>query len=246
MFHTRYSLWKQVYSHRVGKAIEYMIADAFKLADPVLGISKKIDDPREFMHLDDTILNTISASKDQDLKPAQEIVKRFRKRQLYKFADEVLIPDEYWSHIEAINPADIAQYSNHAKNGKGLREENIRIHKFKINYAMKNQNPIDSVHFYSKWNMSASFSIPKERVSLLVPEKFSESYVRVFCTQPEQVAETQRCFRKLLHDVYPWAIPSRHLSLPPSPNKATNAAAASSSTQVGIQNVIQAKQHFLK
>jgi len=25
MFHTRYSLFKQVYSHRVGKAIEYMI-----------------------------------------------------------------------------------------------------------------------------------------------------------------------------------------------------------------------------
>lgn len=29
MFHTRYSLFKQIYSHRASKAIEFMITDAF-------------------------------------------------------------------------------------------------------------------------------------------------------------------------------------------------------------------------
>ena len=32
MFHSRYSLWKQVYSHRVTKCIEYMIGDMYSAA----------------------------------------------------------------------------------------------------------------------------------------------------------------------------------------------------------------------
>lgn len=32
MFHTRYSLFKQIYTHRVGKSIELMIVDAFLAA----------------------------------------------------------------------------------------------------------------------------------------------------------------------------------------------------------------------
>jgi len=48
LFHTRYSLFKQVYSHRVAKAIEYMIQDAFSLADPVLQISSRILEPETF------------------------------------------------------------------------------------------------------------------------------------------------------------------------------------------------------
>lgn len=35
MFHTRYSLFKQIYTHRVGKAIELMIVDAFLAASKV-------------------------------------------------------------------------------------------------------------------------------------------------------------------------------------------------------------------
>lgn len=36
MFHTRYSLFKQIYTHRVGKAIELMIVDAFMAASKFL------------------------------------------------------------------------------------------------------------------------------------------------------------------------------------------------------------------
>ena len=40
MFHTRYSLFKQVYTHRVGQALEFMLHDIFTMADPVLQISE--------------------------------------------------------------------------------------------------------------------------------------------------------------------------------------------------------------
>jgi deoxynucleoside triphosphate triphosphohydrolase SAMHD1 len=51
MFHTRYRLWKQVYAHHVGKAIEYMISDAYTLADPYMHISKCIDSPVKYMRM---------------------------------------------------------------------------------------------------------------------------------------------------------------------------------------------------
>ena len=42
LFHTRYSLHKQVYGHRVSKAVEYMLCDVLLLADPVLHLSEAV------------------------------------------------------------------------------------------------------------------------------------------------------------------------------------------------------------
>ncbi len=65
MFHTRYSMHKQVYTHKVGKAIEYMISDALLLADPFLKISEAVDSPERYCYLTDSIVQTIEASKAQ-------------------------------------------------------------------------------------------------------------------------------------------------------------------------------------
>ena len=44
LFHTRYSLFKRVYGHRVNSAIQYMIIDMLLAADPILKISASVDD----------------------------------------------------------------------------------------------------------------------------------------------------------------------------------------------------------
>ena len=67
-------MFKQVYSHRVGKAIELMIADAFQAADPVLHISDQLDRPEDFMSLTDSLLMRIQFSKEQELEEARQIV----------------------------------------------------------------------------------------------------------------------------------------------------------------------------
>lgn len=41
MFHTRYTLFKQIYNHRVGKSIELMIVDAFMEASKYYLIIKR-------------------------------------------------------------------------------------------------------------------------------------------------------------------------------------------------------------
>merc|ERR1712137_424771 len=178
LFHTRYSLFKQVYTHRVNKAIEYMIDDALTAADPYLKISDKIHDPEKFYLLTGSLLNSIESSQIEGMEKAKEIVKRLRKRQLYKLACEAIIPADDLSGItEKISKKAIAQCKLHVQSP--LSEEHILIHKLTLNYAMKDKNPVDSIHFFNTPSGRVPISIPKERVSLLIPTEFSEKCIRI-------------------------------------------------------------------
>ena len=73
-----------MYSHRVGKAVEYMICDILKMADPVLHISSRIYDANDYITLTDSILKTIEYSKEEELEPARQLCLNLRRRQLYK------------------------------------------------------------------------------------------------------------------------------------------------------------------
>jgi len=64
LYHTRFSLFKRVYTHRVGKAIEYMLTDALLAADSVMGISSAIFHGEDYLHLTDDIIRQIERSKD--------------------------------------------------------------------------------------------------------------------------------------------------------------------------------------
>ncbi|KCV73444.1 hypothetical protein H696_00980 [Fonticula alba] len=59
MFHTRYSLFKRIYTHRVGTSIEYMVVDAMLLADQALGISSSIDRADTYLSMTDSVLDDI-------------------------------------------------------------------------------------------------------------------------------------------------------------------------------------------
>mmetsp|Transcript_4202 Transcript_4202/g.5198 ORF Transcript_4202/g.5198 Transcript_4202/m.5198 type:complete len:87 (+) Transcript_4202:1113-1373(+) len=61
---------------------------------------------------------------------------------------------------------------------------------------MKDANPVDNVHFFAQWTDREHFSIPKQRVSLLIPDDFSEQYIRVYCRDPEKVLDVQVAFRQ--------------------------------------------------
>ena len=64
LFNTRYSLFKRIYTHSVGKAIEYMLVDAMVLADKSLHISACIDDPELYLALTDSIVEKIEFSQN--------------------------------------------------------------------------------------------------------------------------------------------------------------------------------------
>lgn len=194
MFHTRYSMHKQVYSHKVSFAIELMITDCLGLADPYLKIFDCINDPSQYMLLTDSILNRIESSKDRNLIPSQTILKRLRKRDLYKIADEVLIPEEKAKIASAITELNICSQ------GKCLRPHEIFLKKSVLNYAMKERNPVDNCHFFAQPSKSESFSIKKENVSLMIPDQFTETYLRIYVKNPEDVEVARESFRKCLKE----------------------------------------------
>ena len=49
----------------IGKAIEYMVGDAFNAANGVMKITDKLTDPKRYSTLTDSILRQIEVSEDQ-------------------------------------------------------------------------------------------------------------------------------------------------------------------------------------
>jgi HD superfamily phosphohydrolase len=189
MFHTRYSLHKMIYTHRASKAVEYMITDVLLAADPVLKISESIFDPELYVNMTDCILRQIEYSRDQALAPAQDILKRLRKRDLYGFVDEILI---YPSFTSKVTEAEIVNFQDGNSN---LQPEDIIIHDMKINYAMKEKDPVSHVKFYQSGRQEP-FYLEKEAVSVLIPEVFQERYIRLYVRDRKNREAARIAFKK--------------------------------------------------
>ncbi|KAG0219960.1 SAM domain and HD [Mortierella sp. NVP41] len=213
LYHTRFSLFKRVYTHRVGKAIEYMLTDALLAADSVMGISQAIFDGEQYLHLTDDIIRQIERSHEPGLEDSKAILKRIRTRNLYKFVDELLIPREKLGVLtkENINSTEIVSCQG---SNDHLRRDDVIVEFLKNNYAMKDQNPVDGIKFFSKTNHSASYHIPKEKVSSLIPSEFQENIIRVFSRDPTKVQAVHEAFRRLMSRFYRGSDGSSNL--PPS------------------------------
>jgi hypothetical protein len=64
--------------------------------------------------------------------------------------------------------------------------EDFEIYLGTANYGQKDNNPVDSVKFYKKPNYNGngfnpeSFSLKKEEVSSVLPERFSDTMLRLY------------------------------------------------------------------
>ncbi|KAF9313226.1 SAM domain and HD [Podila horticola] len=213
LYHTRFSLFKRVYTHRVGKAIEYMLTDALLAADQVMKISSAIFSGPEYLHLTDDIIRQIERSREPGLETSQAILKRIRTRNLYKFVDELLIPREKLRILTKENINSLEIVSCQSPNDH-LQVDDVIVEFLKNNYAMKDQNPVDGIKFFSKTNNSASYHIPKEKVSSLIPSEFQENFIRVFSRDPTKVKAVHEAFRRLMSRFYRTSDGSSNL--PPS------------------------------
>ena len=51
----------------------------------------------------------------------------------------------------------------------------------KINYGMKDKNPVDFVNFVMRADDTTASKIRREQVSCLIPHVFQELYIRCYC-----------------------------------------------------------------
>jgi HD superfamily phosphohydrolase len=182
LFNTRYSMFKQVYSHRVGNSIEHMVGDAFTLADPYLKIAEQTDSAETYTYLTDAILKTIESSRMPELEPARAVIRRLRKRDLYRLADELIIPSGEFEKWKIPTAAELITYQ--PSSTITLQEEDIIVDSHVNNYGMKDKNPINFIKFYGN-DPHKSFSLRPEEISLLGPTTFAEKYVRIFSRSPD-------------------------------------------------------------
>jgi HD superfamily phosphohydrolase len=232
LFHTRYSLFKQIYCHRKVKCIEYMITDAMKLADPVLHIATRIFSPEQYVKLDDTIVQQIeyypvetitNAQHRADMEKAQAILRRLRVRDIYRYCAESLLPPAA-SKIKSTLKSSLSRKNIHAELKKLypnsiLKEEDLEIQLFSLNYANQDRNPIDGVFFYNRETDTTSHRIDPQKISLLIPSQFSEHYARIFIRVGDQLEAVYAarafdvCLKKTFKEGLPGLTSLDHIEL---------------------------------
>ncbi|KAL2296772.1 hypothetical protein Nmel_014820 [Mimus melanotis] len=170
-------------------------------------ISTAMEDMEAYTRLTDSIYLDILHSTGPELEEAREILRKVERRELYKFLGETR-PNSKKEIVKSSMAESIAN-SKPKKDPPDveLKAENfivdcvwpfvfiVRKLKTKVNkchllcftckvirmdYGMKEQNPIDKVHFYCKANPLKTVKITKEQVSNLLPITFMEQVVRVY------------------------------------------------------------------
>nr|KAF6472406.1 SAM and HD domain containing deoxynucleoside triphosphate triphosphohydrolase 1 [Molossus molossus] len=167
MFHTRNSLHRRAYQHKVGNIIDMMITDAFLKADPYIELtgaegkkyhlSTAINDMEAFTKLTDNIFLEILYSTDPKLDAAREILKKIERRNLYKFVGETQ-PDK-----QRINKEDCKQFPNEVANAKPnevFLEAELKPEDFIVD------------------------------ASQILPKKFEEQLIRVYCKKTDKKSFT--------------------------------------------------------
>ncbi|XP_055458178.1 deoxynucleoside triphosphate triphosphohydrolase SAMHD1 isoform X2 [Psammomys obesus] len=213
MFHTRSRLHRRAYQHKISNLIDMMITEALLKADPyveIMGtagkkfrISMAIDDMEAFTKLTDNIFLEILYSTDPNLSEAQSILRNIEHRNLYKYLGETqpksqkIGKEEYEQLPQEIANAKPVVTPDTKPDavllGANLKAEDFIVDVINVDYGMEDKNPIDNVYFYSKSDSKKAFTISKDQVSQLLPQKFAEQLIRVYCKKKDN---------KSIHDAW--------------------------------------------
>uniref|UniRef100_A0AAR2K5S4 Deoxynucleoside triphosphate triphosphohydrolase SAMHD1 n=1 Tax=Pygocentrus nattereri TaxID=42514 RepID=A0AAR2K5S4_PYGNA len=195
MFHTRNCLHRRAYQHKVGNIIEVMITEALVKADPHIQIrgssgkmykmSEAIEDMEAYTKLTDHIFEQILYSSNPELSEAQAILQNIICRQLYKCVGQTTPETQ-------LNVSQVRDLGYEVANSKphgtevDLQPEDFVVSVIYMDYGMKDKNPINSVHFYCKNDPNKAIKIRKNQVSKLLPERFAEQLIRVYCKKTDE------------------------------------------------------------
>ncbi|KAF7291791.1 Glycoside hydrolase family 3 protein [Mycena chlorophos] len=202
---SRFGLHKEQYNHKTAKAIEYMIVDALKLAEPFLKIAGRIKSPKTFLHLTDNIEQEIKASTSDELKPARDLLDAIDIRNLYKQVDERFIEwGEHRAYMEGVTSARIVEEAlriaedemdDSSLDVSELTPESVIVDMSILHYGKKEANPLDKVKFYSKHNPNQSAHAERGDYSTLMPQYFAELKLSVFTKLPQYFGLVQAGWR---------------------------------------------------
>jgi HD superfamily phosphohydrolase len=220
LFNVRANNFREIYGHRVSKAIEFMIMDALKLVDAKLGISASAADPAKFIRLDDSILSVVrfratdpANADDPDFRAALDLIERIERRDVYKAVFESLFRNERATRqridVAQMVPA-LVHHVNQRLTPNRASANDVRIQILKLNFAMGEKDPLKLVEIYDSETDTKPRMPTQADIGHLVPIIHDELLVRVFCTRPND-AELCVALKRAARDYV------STLSLPPTP-----------------------------
>ncbi|XP_057289717.1 deoxynucleoside triphosphate triphosphohydrolase SAMHD1-like [Hydractinia symbiolongicarpus] len=193
LFHVRWALHHQVYQHKTTRIIEEMICEAMLKVDNKYGISAAIDNMESYTNLTDSIIYDILRSNDddQDLKDAQELIKRIQKRDFMMYFCARINSSSTKRESDELQEDMIAQAIIDTSYG-ALEREDLFVDIISIGYGMKDQNPVEEVIFFTK--DGKPIKLRREYLSDILPNSFFEKLIRVYCTKREKKQEVKNNF----------------------------------------------------
>ncbi len=193
VLHARALMHRAVYTHKKAKAIEFMVVDALLEADKALKFSEDIWSAKDFVRLDDNLLDYVEnfdfygrawSLKDDGMvahiEAAQDIIARLRRRQLYKYVTDAPVPTETLERGRWQAPSAQDIVNCYGGSDVKLRAEDIIIQENKIDFSMKNDNPLDHVHFYDFIESNEKRKLRPEQMSSMMMHDFEEKRLRVY------------------------------------------------------------------
>ena len=208
MYTTRAKLFRNAYLHKTVHAVEFMLMEALIIADPHLKLptadknkfvtlSEASMDLNAFNLLNDSILHTIRLSADPNLDEAKNIIDRIMQRKLYSLIGKMYSVKKMVKSCDEIAEEICSFQSQLATSAVELVSADLKIEFLMIHFGMKQENPIDKLHFFSKSNVNEAFVIPKSELSYMLPSNFGEYIFRVYCKSPNSdcVVRAKECFR---------------------------------------------------
>ncbi|KAI4892455.1 hypothetical protein NFI96_021960, partial [Prochilodus magdalenae] len=216
LFQIRYLIRKNACHHRVTIAVELMLVDAIVAAANDFLILNAADDPNAYTNLTDEILHQILRSSEPEPNPAKEIIQRIFKRDLYTFIGDKIFDPEELSEVYSDEEWKVKKKETLVSWLNNIREmtrntdqsfsaDHFKIVDCKLNYGMKEKNPIDSLKFYTKDNPDIPIKLSREKVSHLLPAKFSEIKIMLFYKGKNQtvVEQTKKHVDQFWNDLDP-------------------------------------------
>lgn len=182
IFEIRGRLHKEVYNHPVVYSIELMIIDMLNNLD--YKWQTYLDDVELYLTLTDNIITQINPK----LTDAIQIRNQIWERKLYKYAGQIIIPNNIVINLEIIEQFK-QQYSNL------FEDDNVVICHLHIGYQ---NNPLMKVKFYDvKKDPNTSYYFDKDKISPLLPTNYEETTIRVYIKDKDMLSVGKYCLTEL-------------------------------------------------
>lgn len=146
-------MYKGVYLNRVTQGIELMLCDVFLEANSHYKFESLIDNISEYCNLTDNILEEIEFSSNPALQKSREIIKKLKKRDIYRYACEITLDHDFSIEKEEVLKAELASLASKEGVNEIVSPSDIYLINGSINFGLQNKNPVEHTKFFNKGDL---------------------------------------------------------------------------------------------